>query len=479
MSNAIDPMISQEQTRHGATAAIAAFALRTRPAAPGHRDAFARTLLDTLGCALAGHSSPTMAALRRWAGTEPAQGRATDWATGERTAATRAALLNGTAGHALDWDDVAPVLVLHPSTVLLPALIAVAEETDASGCELVEAHDVGAAVLRAVTVALPGRFHYESGWHSTATAGRIAATAALCRLRRLTLEQSRNALGIVASLASGSLANFGTMTKPLHAGVAARDAVMATGLAAAGFTANDEQLESADGFFPVFGDPGTQDLSVLGRELERWRTDWTAEWAIKRFPSCYATHRAAEAAISLHHDVAGREPRRVTVTVAPGQLRPLLDHWPRNGQEAKFSMAYVVATALLAGDLRITHFTPGALADRQVASLARRVVACESAEAPCGGPADDGGYAVVQVELADGSVLAGRTDYTKGDARSPLSDSEVRGKFLDCCEIRGMAQDHATALADAIADVPAWPGLGRLHRHLTHPLAAEFAAGGL
>lgn len=459
--------LSEDQ--RGATAAIAAFACRRREPPVEHRAALARAVIDTVGCALAGHASLTVASLERWARTEPAAGPSTVWTTGERTTPSRAALLNGTAAHALDWDDVAPTLVLHPSTVLLPALLAVAEEIGASGRDVLEAHDVGSAVFRAVAEALPWQYHYEQGWHSTATVGRIAATAALCRLRRLTETQSRHALGLVASLVSGSLANFGTMTKPLHAGIAARDAVTAVGLAIAGFTANVTQLEARDGFFSVYGDAGQQNLSCLGGALERWLARWPAEWAIKRFPSCYATHRAAEAALSLHGLMAGRSATHVAVTVAPGQLRPLLDRRPRDPQEARFSIEYVVSLALLHGDVRIAHFTTAAFEDHRVASLMKRVAVHESAMPPRGPARYDGGYAVVEAELTDGTVLADRVDQTRGDARRPLADEEVRGKFSDCCSARGLEPASAAVLADALSQLPGYADFTTFHGHFTHP----------
>ena len=438
----------------GATEVLASFALSSHEPANEHREALARALLDTVGVALAGHDSAAVQILDRWSRGERASGSATIWTSGERTTPAQAALVNGTAGHALDWDDVAPNMVLHPSTVLLPALVAVAEQTGASGRQLLEAHEVGAAVFRAVTEVLPGPLHYERGWHSTATVGRIATTAALCKLRGLSETQSRHALGLAGSLAAGSLANFGSMTKPLHAGVSAHDAVMATALAGEGFTANAYELESRDGFFSVYGDAGQGDLAVFGARLEHWRTRWTTEWAIKRFPSCYATHRAAEASLELFDRLSGQRPERVTVTVASGLMRPLLDREPRDGGEAKFSMPYVVSTALTTGRLRISDFSKEAFAGSRDGNLMGRIAVREAAVPPAGPLEYDGGYAVVQVELPSGEELVARVERTKGDGGRPLSDAELLEKFEDCCAARGFDETRTVALASTLRGLP-------------------------
>ena len=168
----------------GATAVLAAFACAPCTPPAEHADHLARALLDTVGCALAGTSSPANVLLERWCARERTTGTSTVWTTGEGRSPAQAALLNGTAAHALDWDDVSPGGLLHASTVLLPALLAEAEECKAGGPALVRAHDVGSAAFRAVAQALPRAVHYRRGWHTTSTVGRIAAVAALAQPAR-------------------------------------------------------------------------------------------------------------------------------------------------------------------------------------------------------------------------------------------------------------------------------------------------------
>ncbi len=428
----------------------------------GHAEHFARALVDTVGCAVAATPSDLNALLRRWCARERTTGRSTVWTTGERVSAAQAALLNGTAGHALDWDDVSPGSMMHPSVVLIPALLAEAEAAGASGPALTEAHDVGAAVFRAVTQALPRSVHYGRGWHTTSTVGRVAAVAALASLRRLDERQACNALGLVASLASGSLANFGTMTKPLHAGVAARDAVTAVELAAEGFTANVGQLEAPGGFFALFGEPDAARLARLPAELERWRLEWPQDWALKRYPACYATHRAVDAALRLSAGLRGSAPAHVEVVVEPGGLRPLLAHEPATGTEAKFSMAYAVSVALAHGELRLGHFSDDGFRNESARSRMGAVTVRESDVPPLGEPGFGDGYTVVIVESPPGSIDRLRVDHTYGDARSPLSEADLDAKFADCCREGGLSAGAARRLAALLRAVPSAADLDEL-----------------
>src|SRR5690606_22714486 len=220
--------------------------------------------------ALAGRSAPAVRAVSQWAESEPSVGSAVVWGSPVRRGDGQAALLNGTAGHALDFDDACPSMPLHPSTVLWPALLAMVDD-EVEPARLVEALDVGNAALRAIGEALPMATHYGRGWHSTSTVGRLAAVAAVARLRALDITTTQHALGAVASMASGSVANFGTSTKPLHAGLAARDAVFAVAVAEHGLDAAPDSLEHPSGFFALYGEPRGIDEDRFAQRLEHWR----------------------------------------------------------------------------------------------------------------------------------------------------------------------------------------------------------------
>lgn len=439
----------------GATSAVAAFAC-TGPTSPAsHRSHLARALVDTLASALAGAGSEPEALLRRYVAKEAGSGPCTVWTSGNAVPPSQAALLNGTAAHALDWDDVSPGAAMHPSAVLIPALAAVGEVTGADGATVTAAYDVGAAVFRAVAAALPRLAHYRRGWHTTATVGRLAGVAGLANLLSMDETPTRTALGLAASFAGGSLANFGTMTKPLHAGLAARDAVMAVQLAADGFTANPSQLEANGGFFAVFGEPAAQDLSRLPDDLNTWRTRWPQDWALKRYPACYATHRAIDAALRLRTEQAGELPEKVEAVVEPGGLVPLIPREPATPTEARFSLAYVLASAFARGPVRMTHFTEAALRDTAVTALMPRISAAESTVPPLGPREWDDGFAVVSATYRDGSVRRARVDHAQGSASAPLSDADLDQKFADGCAAAAFTPAASRDLAAALRSFPA------------------------
>ncbi|GAB2859213.1 MmgE/PrpD family protein [Nocardioides pacificus] len=421
----------------GATAQLAAFACRRdRRADPATRAALRDLVVDTVGVAVAGSSTEPVRILRGWLTDESSKAShsagAAVWGGSVRVGAADAALINGTAAHALDWDDAAPSMAMHPAAVLLPTLFALAAGRRVTGAEVDDAYCVGSATFRAVSEILPHATHYGRGWHNTSTTGRLAATAAGARLLELDENRARHALGIAASHAAGSLANFGTMTKPLHAGTAARDAVTALGLAARGFTANPAQLEARGGFLALFGepdaDPAGHRVADLPDRLEHWTTAWLDDYAIKAYPSCFATQRAIDAGISLRDELgattAGIE--RIEVTLERGGTRPLRDASPRTGLEAKFSLEYTLARALVDGDVRLSHFEDAALGDPDVASLMTRIALSER-------PASsDPGHTVVRLHTVDGRQLTRTVHHSRGDSHRPLSTTELRAKFSQC-----------------------------------------------
>ena len=435
----------------GVTEILARFACAVDVVTDVDRAAATRSLVDTVGVALAARADRAVTAVRHWADTESASGRAAVWGDPGRRAASQAALLNGAAAHALDFDDACPSMPLHPSTVLWPALLAEVDEL--GGDRLVEAIGVGNSVMRALGEALPMDVHYGRGWHSTATVGRLAAVAALARLHSLDVEETRHALGLVASMAGGSIANFGTGTKPLHAGLAARDAVTAVGMVLCGLDANPEQLEHPLGFLAGFGDPAADVSSTLGERLDHWRTAWVDDWSLKRYPSCYGTHRAVDAALAVRSalgDLRIEDIREIEVHVHPGSLRPLIDRLPAIGTEGKFSLPYTVVTALLDGRLDLAAFTDDRVADPALTALLTRVVVRGERTPPGRDDLAGSPYAALRVALRDGRTASELVLITRGDARNPLTDAEVDHKFLAALAEGGYPRAQAESLLAAL-----------------------------
>lgn len=326
-------------------------------------------VVDGLGVALAATAEPAVRIARDVARAESPGGPATLLGHGGRTGVRAAALVNGTAAHALDYDDVLGAMGGHPTVPVLPAALALGEATGAGGRALLTAVVAGIETEARVGAAL-GETHYARGFHNTATAGTLGAAAAACSLLGLPAERVGAALAIAATGASGLKANFGTMTKPLHAGRAAAAGLLAAQLAAAGFTASDTGLTERRGLLPVLSeDPDPAALTTS------FGAPWHVESVLFKFhAACYLTHAAIDAALGLRErglDADGIE--TVEVTVPPGHLGVCAIPEPRSGLEAKFSLRFTVALALLTGATDEARFTDRAVSDPALVALRDRV----------------------------------------------------------------------------------------------------------
>lgn len=405
-----------------------------------------RAVTDTIGVILAAARDRTVEAVQSAHQGRLCPGPAILLTTGRRTQPVQAALLNGTAAHALDFDDVADGIKGHPSAVLVPAILAVAQEAQASGRDVLEAYCVGFQIESAVADGMAIDRHYARGWHSTATLGVLAAAAAACRLFGLDVTRTQHALGIAGSMACGSRQNFGTMTKPLHAGMAASNGVLAATLARAGFTADSGQLEAPLGYFALYGDEGN-DLARLTATLSEPWVIATRGINVKKFPCCYGTHRAADAVLSLTGEgLRAEDVSSVEVTLEPAGLGPLIHHRPRTGLEGKFSLEYVTAAALLDRGLTLRSFTDREVQRSEAQDLLARVSVAESDMPPVGGTAWQHSYAAVRVRTRGGEQLERRVDIPRGHATLPLAEEEITAKFTDCVAFSGTGHDAVALL---------------------------------
>lgn len=405
------------------------------PDSSAAKDLAERAIVDTVAVSLAASHDSTVTAILDAVGADLRGGPATAWARPGSGDSRSVALLNGTCAHALDFDDVDDELIGHPSAVLVPTVIAQGEELGSSGSDVLEAYWAGLAASRALAGALDIDAHYGAGWHSTGTIGTVGAAAAGIRLRGLSIDQARHALGIAGSLAAGSRQNFGTMTKPLHAGVAAANGTLAVKLAAAGFTADRSQLEGPLGYLALHAAaPGTR--AVQPDRLA------VAGLNVKLHACCYYIHAAADAMLDLASEgLAPHEVRRVVVTCPADGFGALIHHRPRTGLQGKFSMEYAMAACLLDGALGLTVFTDEAV-NRPEARRLIETVELEASATPPVGPAEwQWGYAVVSVETSDGRRLTRRVDKPRGHASRPLAEADLRRKFDDCLRYGGYQTD--------------------------------------
>lgn len=332
------------------------------------RTAARHSMLDWIGCAVAGSREPASEIIRAEVADHPLG--VTIIGDARHATTVDAALANGIAGHALDFDDTNLAMRGHPTAAVLPAVLAVAERGDRSAADAVTALIVGTEI--AVRVAdMLGPDHYDRGWHTTGTAGVVGAAAATGWLLGLSEPYLVNALAIAVSQAGGLRASFGTMTKPLHAGRAAADGLLAALLARRGFTGRGTVIEHAQGFaVATLAEPelGRPDLHI-----GRW---FTTETHFKLHAACYGTHAAIDAALAAQKaaGLAADDIVDVRVRVPPHLMGVCNIVEPVTGLEGKFSLRVAVALALLGADTGdIGQFTDARVADVDVVSLRDRI----------------------------------------------------------------------------------------------------------
>jgi 2-methylcitrate dehydratase PrpD len=301
-------------------------------------------LMDMVGVALAGKGEPLSEMLLAQIEDEGGSPHATLIGIGEKTSATQAALYNGAAAHALDFDDVLGALTGHPTVAVMPAVLALAERHGKDGKAVITAFVAGVEVLARIGLMM-SKGHYARGWHATGTIGSIGAAAACANLLGLDAEATNRAMGIAATQAAGLKSNFGTMSKPLHAGKAASNGLLAATLAARGFTARENTLDIRQGF----GDTMAEGVDIE-RALERiGELFHTQDTLFKYHAACYGTHAPTEAALRLRLK-DGFDPaliERIEINVPPNAIGMCDIPEPKTGLEAKFSVAHSVALGLL------------------------------------------------------------------------------------------------------------------------------------
>ena len=425
------------------TARLADFALALRlEDVPVPVRATARAaILDSLCCAIAGRREPATRRVREFALAQQGAGVATLWGTGERVPAELAALVNGTAAHALDFDDVSWALNGHPTVPLLPAVFAAAEKTGASGADFLRAYVAGFEVEARLGQAL-GRGHYEKGWHATATLGVFGAAAAAGILLGLDARELRRAFGIAGSRAAGTRANFGTDTKPLHAGLAARAGLEAAELAKLGVTAREDIVEASMGLADLYAGQKPPRLPELGRPFAL--EDPGLE--LKPYPSCRFTHRTIDLVLALAEKHAERTLESLEIATDPLGLKILIYPAPRTGLEAKFSLQYCAAVTWLDDWPGLASFSDERALRPDVQSLLRRVHVREA-------PGDD---EQLEAVFADGSRVRLSERHARGSREYPLGDWERLEKVHGCVfpELGSGAPERLIAAVDELESVP-------------------------
>jgi 2-methylcitrate dehydratase PrpD len=444
---------------HSLTAHVADFIVATRaadiPADVMHLGK--RSILDGLGLALAGSVAESGHLMKKYLATlgcEQARG-CTVIGTSMKMPPRFAAFANGVAIHADDYDDTQLAvakdrvygLLTHPTAPALPPVLAIGERDGRSGMDVLTAYQIAVEVETKIAEAMNPR-HYEDGFHSTATVGAIAGAAGPARLLGFNAEQTRRAIGIAASLAAGLRENFGTMTKPLHAGRACESGLVAADLAQIGWTATPIILEASRGFFNAAG--GGYDGQAIEDKLGN---PWTFHFpgvSIKPHPSGSLTHPGMGVMLDLiiKNDIKPGQVKHVAVGVNRQNVNALIHNRPTTELQGKFSMQFCMAILLLYRKAGLAEFTDEVVNRPDVRAMIEKIGygVHPGAEAA--------GYekmtTIIDIDLADGRRISGRADFGKGSPANPMTDEELVKKFRECAAWGRLPKTNAEQVVELV-----------------------------
>jgi len=395
-------------------------------------------ILDTVGVTIAGSHEPCALLIAKaldlpsTPSTTP-QSFASIWGGKLFCSPADAALINGTAAHALDFDDCNNTLGGHPSAPILPALFALSDVNTVSAEDFLTAYILGFEVETKIAMCV-NFHHYTKGWHPTATLGTFGAAAACAKLLKLNPQQTATALALAASSAAGIKANFGTMTKPMHVGKSAKEGLMSAKFAQAGYTANTESVfEHHQGFFEVFNGKGFY-------EPNKAREFWAKPWdivepgiAIKQYPCCGSTHPAVDVAIDIHNtpEFSLEDVSKIHAWIHERRLTHTNRPFPKSELDAKFSLQYVVVRALLDGQVGIEHFENQLFLKQDVQHLLSKV-SVSPYDAQMFDPSNHFA-AKVEIEFKNGTRLSQSILQPHGrTSANPLSQQQLSNKYELC-----------------------------------------------
>lgn len=414
-----------------------------------------KNILDGLGCSIAGAGAESSNILRTYLdGLGGEGGTASLLGTGRRASPRFAALANGTAMHADDYDDTLQAetgrfQAVHPTSPVLPAVLAAAESGEHSGKDLMTAYHVGVEAACRIFDATHVD-HILNGFHGTGTCGMLGAVAGVANLYGLEPAIGRMALGIAASQSCGFQANYGTMMKPMQAGRSAECGVVAADLARSGFTASPVILESPRGFYQAEGG-GYEEPRLRDKLGNPWSFVDRGVW-LKPWPTGALSHPAMTIVLQMatENDLASDQVTRLHVRTSENIHKTLFRHRPRTLLEAKFSLEFCLAALLVQRKLGLTDFTEEFVAQPEMQRLINLTAydtftEAEGRELDCTIVTS-----FVDMDLKDGRTLTARADYGKGSKANPMSDAEVTEKFRDCAAYADWPTDKTETAIDLI-----------------------------
>lgn len=424
-----------------------------------------KSILDGLGLALSGSVAASGNMVRKHvADLSSPTGSATVIGSDLKVPARFAAFCNGVGIHADDYDDTQLAvakdrvygLLTHPTAPALPAALAMGETLNASGSDVMLAYHLGVEVECKIAEAINPR-HYQDGFHATATCGTFAAASAAGRLIGFDLSTMKRALSIAGSQSAGLRENFGTMTKPFHAGRSSESGVVAAQFASYGWSAAGNILEAPRGFFKAAG--GGYDAGAIDGKLGAPWTFAEPGVSIKPHPSGSLTHPGMTKMKQLiaENGITAKDVARVRIGTNSNMPNALIHHQPQNELQAKFSMEFCMAILLLEGRAGLTEFTDEVVLRQDVKDMIAKVdfVVDERAEAA--------GYHLmttyIDITLNDGRTISGMADFGKGSPANPMSYTEVADKFRECAAFAKWDAGKADAIVAMVAELEKLPDI--------------------
>ena len=437
----------------GITAALSGWVAHARSIrrAPAIRLAKA-AMKDVVACMIGGMRDPAVRA---------AGNAARGWG-----AVPASALVRGVAAHALDYDDNFHPQAGHATAVLAPALFAVAAARRASGHDVLDAYIAGLEVLARISEGV-NLVHYERGWHSTSTIGAMGAAAACARLMKLPASGVNAAISLGFSMAGGSKLQFGTMAKPLHAGLAAQHGVMAADLAAQGFDAAPEPLDGPWGFRDLFAGADSPGYAGVAKRIGRPLAIEQYGLKAKIHPGCASAHCAIDAVLALREEfsIKATDVASIDVLVNRMSYDNLMYPAPTTEMQARFSMQYCIALAILNGRVSLSDFMPAAIRRPGVRRWLSKVSMRHTTPADRLPLGDNGREpARVTLQMKDGRTLERYVQYAKGVMQAPMTADELDAKLSDCAQgqISPASLEKVRALLDRFDALPDFRALARL-----------------
>jgi 2-methylcitrate dehydratase PrpD len=432
-----------------------------------------KSILDGFGLALAGSVSGMAPLVRKYVqslGASPA--KAGVIGTDLKCHPRFAAFANGVWIHADDYDDTQLAvakdriygLLTHPTVPALPPAFALCELGRRSGRDLMLAYHLGVEVECKIAEAIAPR-HYDDGFHTTGTIGAFGSVAACAKLRGLDVKQTTYALGVAATAGGGFRDNFGSMTKPFHAGRAAEAGTIAADLAALGWTAAEDILEAPRGFFQAAGG-GFDPHAIVGRLGAPW-TFATPGISIKPHPSGSLSHPAmGELARLIHdHHIKAGDVETIDLGANHAMTTSLLHHHPTTGLQGKFSMEFCLSILLLDHKAGLAEYQDAVVQRPDVQDMIKRIHFYVDPEAERAGL--DKMTSLLKIHLKDGRVVSGRAEFAKGSPSNPMSYDEVADKFRGCAEFARWPSAKAESVIATVRSLENLADVGKLSAALT------------